>query len=111
MPFDIAQLEGLPEDPAWQQLPPIRSTLSLTLEASQVARFGTVRPAGFALVEEARRRWFRELLESRPPELVEFYAAARAYDAGDEGPMEAWVEERVGGSIDPTLRNALDAWM
>jgi len=57
---------------------------------------------------EARRRW---VLRNMPPELGKFYAAAKAYDAGDEGPMEAWVAERVGGPIDGTLHAALKAWM
>src|SRR5215207_9933464 len=81
------------------------------LDYSEQQPLPQIRPTWAQIVEESRRARFRELLESRSPEVVEFVAASKAYDAGDEEPMEAWLAERVGGPIDPTLRDALVAWM
>src|SRR5215218_458662 len=93
MPFDIADLEKLSEAED-------RRLLHLINEEGQ----------------RARREWVRR---NRPPGLDEFYAAAdecyaaaKAYEAGDEGPMEALVESYVGKPLDDkVLRAALEEWL
>lgn len=82
--FNLSTLEDFPDVHADQRLPQLRPSWAL-------------------IVEEA--------LREMPPERAAFVAAAKAYDAGDEEPMEAWLAERVDGPIDPTLRGALEAWM
>jgi len=66
-------------------------------------------PPGLPL--RPRPAWAIIAERSTPPELVEFRAALKAYEAGDEGPIWAWAEEFVGEPLDALFRAALAKWL